>query len=119
MVLWTLLSVLWPFPHLDLSLREVGWRGLTAAICRTAVVVARDESPQLAPVDVRLPGESGLAAVRDLKSLDSSTVIVVPTGYGSIATAVDSIKLGAASYLTKPADADRLRSRALRAVCQI
>jgi two-component system sensor histidine kinase RegB len=39
-VLWTLLSVLWLFPHLDLSLRDVRWLGLTAAICRTAAVLA-------------------------------------------------------------------------------
>ena len=69
---------------------------------------ARDESPELALVDLRLPGESGLAVVRDLKALDSSTIVVVLTGYGSIATAVESIKLGAASYLTKPADADQI-----------
>jgi two-component system response regulator RegA len=43
-----------------------------------------------------------------LKELDPSTVVVVLTGYGSIATAVESIKLGAASYLTKPADADQI-----------
>jgi two-component system response regulator RegA len=49
-----------------------------------------------------------LAVVRDLKALDASTVVVVLTGYGSIATAVESIKLGAASYLTKPADADQI-----------
>lgn len=39
-VLWTLLALLWLFPHLDLSLREVSWLGLAAAICRTAVVLA-------------------------------------------------------------------------------
>ena len=66
------------------------------------------DSPELALVDLRLPGESGLAVVRDLKELDPSTVVVVLTGYGSIATAVESIKLGAASYLTKPADADQI-----------
>jgi two-component system response regulator RegA len=49
-----------------------------------------------------------LAVVRDLKALDASTVVVVLTGYGSIATAVESVKLGAASYLTKPADADQI-----------
>jgi two-component system response regulator RegA len=41
-------------------------------------------------------------------ALDPGTVVVVLTGYGSIATAVESIKLGAASYLTKPADADQI-----------
>jgi two-component system response regulator RegA len=46
--------------------------------------------------------------VRDLKAIDPATVVVVLTGYGSIATAVESVKLGAASYLTKPADADQI-----------
>jgi two-component system, response regulator RegA len=74
----------------------------------TALVEARQESPELALVDLRLPGDSGLNVVRELKELDPSTVVVVLTGYGSIATAVESIKLGAAGYLTKPADADQI-----------
>jgi two-component system response regulator RegA len=73
-----------------------------------ALIAARQESPELALVDLRLPGDSGLNVVRELKELDPSTVVVVLTGYGSIATAVESIKLGAASYLTKPADADQI-----------
>ena len=47
-VLWTLLGVLWLFPHLDLSLREVSWLGLGAAICRTVVALAF-QSRQHAP----------------------------------------------------------------------
>ena len=74
----------------------------------SALDAAREESPELALVDLRLPGESGLTVIRELKELDPSTVVVVLTGYGSIATAVESIKLGAASYLTKPADADQI-----------
>jgi len=74
----------------------------------SALNAASDESPELALVDLRLPGESGLTVVRELKRLDASTVVVVLTGYGSIATAVESIKVGAASYLTKPADADQI-----------
>jgi two-component system response regulator RegA len=71
-----------------------------------AMALARSESPELALVDLRLPGKSGLELVRDLKALDLTTTIVVLTGYGSIATAVESVRLGAASYLTKPVDAD-------------
>lgn len=73
-----------------------------------ALEAAREDSPELALVDLRLPGESGLTVIRDLKELDPSTVVVVLTGYGSIATAVEAVKLGAASYLTKPADADQI-----------
>lgn len=74
----------------------------------SAIAAAERESPELALVDLRLQGDSGLAVVRDLKALDPATVVVVLTGFGSIATAVESIKLGAASYLTKPADADQI-----------
>jgi two-component system response regulator RegA len=86
-------------------------RGLEAtgvADREAAVESARRETPELALVDLRLPGDSGLTVIRELKELDPSTVVVVLTGYGSIATAVESMKLGAASYLTKPADADQI-----------
>jgi two-component system response regulator RegA len=90
------------------AMRDRGYEATGVADHPSAIDAARDESPELALVDLRLPGESGLAVVRDLKTLDASTVVVVLTGYGSIATAVESIKLGAASYLTKPADADQI-----------
>jgi two-component system response regulator RegA len=90
------------------AMRDRGYEATGVADHPAAIDAAREESPELAVVDLRLPGESGLAVVRDLKALDSSTVVVVLTGYGSIATAVESIKLGAASYLTKPADADQI-----------
>ncbi len=89
------------------AMRDRGFEATGAADHPSALHAAHAESPELAVVDLRLPGESGLS-VRDLKALDASTIIVVLTGYGSIATAVESIKLGAASYLTKPADADQI-----------
>jgi two-component system, response regulator RegA len=90
------------------AMRDRGFEATGVSDHAGAMGAARDESPELALVDLRLPGESGLAVVRDLKALDVSTVVVVLTGYGSIATAVESIKLGAAGYLTKPADADQI-----------
>ena len=53
-----------------------------------------------------MPGRSGLEVVRDLKMIDATTKVVILTGYGSIATAIDAVKLGATHYLAKPADAD-------------
>jgi len=90
------------------AMRDRGYEATGVADHDSAVDAARDESPEFAVVDLRLPGQSGLAVVRELKALDPSTVVVVLTGYGSIATAVESIKRGAASYLTKPADADQI-----------
>lgn len=92
------------------AMRDRGYETTGVPDHPSAVAAARGESPELALVDLRLPGESGLTVVRELKRLDPSTVVVVLTGYGSIATAVESIKLGAASYLTKPADADQIEA---------
>ena len=90
------------------AMRDRGYETTGVADHAAALEAARRESPELALVDLRLPGESGLAVIRDLKELDPATIVVVLTGYGSIATAVESVKLGAASYLTKPADADQI-----------
>jgi two-component system response regulator RegA len=90
------------------AMRDRGFEATGVGDHPSALHAAQADSPELAVVDLRLPGESGLSVVRDLKALDASTIVVVLTGYGSIATAVESIKLGATSYLTKPADADQI-----------
>lgn len=90
------------------AMRDRGFEAQGVADHASALEAALQETPELALVDLRLPGQSGMAVVRDLKQLDPSTIVVVLTGYGSIATAVESMKLGAASYLTKPADADQI-----------
>ena len=63
-------------------------------------------SPDFAVVDLKLAHSSGLACVETLHARDPATVIIVLTGYASIATAVQAIKLGATSYLAKPANSD-------------
>jgi two-component system response regulator RegA len=90
------------------AMRDRGYDAVGVPDHASALEHARPDSPELALVDLRLPGESGLAVLRDLRALDPSTVVVVLTGYGSIATAVEAVKLGAAGYLTKPADADQI-----------
>ena len=86
-------------------------RGLevrSASGVEEALALAREESPEWAVVDLRMPGGSGLDLVRSLREVDPTTQVVVLTGYGSIATAVEAIRLGARQYLTKPADADEI-----------
>jgi two-component system response regulator RegA len=90
------------------ALRDRGLDVATADGYEAALRAARIETPEYAVVDLRMPGRSGLEVVRDLAQLDPSTRIVVLTGYGSIATAVDAVRLGAVQYLSKPADADEL-----------
>jgi two-component system response regulator RegA len=73
-----------------------------------AMKMATDDPPEYAVLDLKMPGVSGLELVRQLKALDENTRVVVLTGYASIATAVEAIKLGATHYLAKPADADEI-----------
>lgn len=88
------------------ALRERGYETREAADGEDALRQAREDAPEYVVVDLRMPGASGLDVVREMKALDPATVIVVLTGYGSIATAVEAVRLGAAHYLTKPADVD-------------
>jgi two-component system response regulator RegA len=91
------------------AMRERGLEVREAASYAAGVVEAqRAEPPELAVVDLKMPGESGLALVRALRALEPAMRILVLTGYGSIATAVEAIKLGASNYLAKPADAEEI-----------
>lgn len=85
-----------------------GFDATCAASGEDAVERARADSPELAVVDLRMPGMSGLELVRALRAIDEATKIVVLTGYGSIATALEAVRLGATHYLTKPADVDEI-----------
>ena len=67
-----------------------------------------EDAPEYAVVDLRIGEESGLDVLRALLAKDPATRVVVLTGYGSIATAVEAMRLGAVHYLTKPADADQV-----------
>jgi len=95
--------------HLGRAFARRGYDVRLAATYDEATELAADESPELAVIDLRLgAGSSGLTVVRDLRRIDPTTRIVVLTGYGSIATAIKAMRLGAADYLTKPADAENI-----------
>src|SRR3954470_13163858 len=66
--------------------------------------------PDYAVIDLRMPGPSGLEVVRSLRALSPPPVVVVLTGYGTIGTAVEAMRLGAINYLNKPADADEIEA---------
>ena len=74
-----------------------------------AIDVARDFKPEAAVVDLRMPGgKSGLDLVSELVKRYPGIQIVILTGYGSIATAVEAVRQGAINYLSKPSDADQI-----------
>lgn len=83
-----------------------GFTVLEAANYDEAMDLIRTKAPKRAVVDLKMPGKSGLEVIRDGLQIIPELQIVVLTGYGSIATAIEAVKLGARYYLPKPADVD-------------
>ena len=86
-------------------------RGFSVSVCHTAehaFCSIQKDSPAYVVMDMKLPDLSGLSLVSLLKKAIPDVNIVVLTAYGSIATAVEAIKLGATHYLTKPARIDQI-----------
>ncbi|MBI5557142.1 MAG: response regulator [Deltaproteobacteria bacterium] len=81
-----------------------GFSVYAAANYDEAIKIIKDDRPKLAVIDMKMPGKSGLELIRDAMQIDPDIKMVVLTGYGSIATAADAVKLGAIFYLPKPAD---------------
>ncbi|HEY6896798.1 MAG TPA: response regulator transcription factor [Rhodocyclaceae bacterium] len=85
-----------------------GYAVQEAADGDTARRLAAAAPPEFVLLDLKLAEESGLALIGELLALDPETRIVMLTGYASVATAVEAIKLGATHYLAKPVDADQV-----------
>jgi two-component system response regulator RegA len=91
--------------------RALERRGFTCHVASNgeqALALASSCAISHASVDLRMPGMPGLDVVRELVQRVPGIHIVVLTGFGSIATAVEAVRLGARHYLTKPADANDL-----------
>jgi DNA-binding NtrC family response regulator len=70
--------------------------------------LAEETSPDVAVVDIRLPDIDGLEVLRELRAGFAGTEVVMTTAYASVASALEAMKLGAADYLTKPVDLEKL-----------
>ncbi|MGA3239171.1 MAG: response regulator [Bryobacteraceae bacterium] len=90
------------------ALVQRNWEAEAVGDGEGALQFARDRSPDLVLVDLRMPGKGGLEIIQELRTIDSSMTIIVLTGYGSIPTAISAMKRGADHYLSKPADADQI-----------
>jgi two-component system response regulator RegA len=90
------------------ALRARGFAVFTAVDLESAVRAAAAERPEVAIVDLRLPDTSGHDVARGIAAVSPASKLVILTGYGSIASAVEAIQSGVRQYLTKPLDADEL-----------
>jgi len=90
------------------AMKKRGFEVLTANNAEQAFALAANEPPEFAVVDLKMNGNSGLVLVRQLTELAVGIKIVILTGFASITTAVEAIKLGAVHYLAKPIDVDEI-----------
>jgi ActR/RegA family two-component response regulator len=92
------------------SFERRGYSVLLAATLDEIVALLQTRTPGFAVVDLKLTGASGLTCIQTLHAHDPGMLIVVLTGYASIATAVEAIKLGACHYLAKPSNTDDIEA---------
>ncbi|WP_395393598.1 response regulator transcription factor [Novosphingobium sp. BL-8A] len=92
------------------SFERRGYRVSSAASPDEADSLCSAEDFDYAVVDLKLGASSGLSVVQTLHARSPETRIVVLTGYASIATAVEAIKLGASHYLAKPSNTDDIEA---------
>src|SRR5262249_51437296 len=86
--------------------------GITALVAHTGedgIRMAEESSPDVAVVDLRLPGIDGLEVLRRLRTVTPGTEVIMATAHASIASPVEAMKRGAFDYLNKPLDLDELK----------
>jgi two-component system response regulator RegA len=94
--------------RLSRAFRTRGWTAWEASGADQALLLIGEHRPDLVLVDLKMPGREGLELIPDLRRLEPEAIILVLTGYGSIATTLAATKLGADHYLSKPADVEQI-----------
>lgn len=92
--------------RLSLAFIQRGFRVEQAGDYEEAVARFTANPTDLAVIDLRMPGRSGLDLLSTIKRIRPETKVVILSGFGSIATAIDAVRMGATNFLSKPADAD-------------
>jgi two-component system response regulator RegA len=94
--------------RLTRAFEQRGFDVRSVATTEEGARLAEEEAPELVVLDLRVGDRNGLDLIPVLVRADPGTRIVVLTGYGSVATAVEALRRGATHYLLKPADADQI-----------
>jgi DNA-binding NtrC family response regulator len=101
---------------LSKTLRREGFDVATARDGPEALSLAQERPPDLALVDVRMPGMDGVAVMRSLRASLPRLPVVLMTGYGTVHHALVAMKQGATDYVTKPLRVDAVRDTVARAL---
>jgi DNA-binding NtrC family response regulator len=91
-------------------LTEDGHEVESAPDGETGIAKVAEGFHDLVLMDIRMPGLDGVDALREMKGRSPGTAVIMMTAYASVETAVTTMKLGAADYVTKPIDIDEVRA---------
>jgi two-component system response regulator AtoC len=94
--------------NLQRILRSEGYESIVASTAREALDIVRSSSVDLVLLDLNLPDMGGIEVLKKLKEEDPDILVVIITGYASVESAVEAIKLGAYDYIKKPFKADAI-----------
>ncbi|MEQ8787245.1 MAG: sigma-54 dependent transcriptional regulator [Pirellulaceae bacterium] len=108
-------SICWGLEKLG---RSLGHEVRTASSAEQALELSRQEAADVAVLDVRLPGMSGLEALAPLRRQLEGAPVIVITAYGDLETAVEAVRQGAYEYVVKPFDLDKIENVLRRALEQ-
>ena len=97
-------------------LRKEGYRVTAVENGYEAIKAIAEESFDLALVDLRMPGLDGIKVLEKIKSRRPETRVIIYTGYGSVTTAVEAMRKGAADYLNKPFSPHELKAGVKKAL---
>ena len=100
--------------RLAVAMQQRGFRVEQAGHYDEAIEVFTARPTDLAVLDLRMPGKSGLELLRKILQLGPETRAIMLSGFGSIPASIDAVRAGAVNFISKPADADDILSAFLR-----
>ncbi len=100
----------------SLIIRKLGYKCVTLNDSREALKVIESEKPDLVLTDLKMPGLTGIDVLKLIKKINQEIIVIVFTGYATIQSAVEAIKLGAFDYIAKPFTVEQLKISLERAL---
>ncbi len=97
-------------------LEPEGFQVITETDAMKSLIVANQEKPDCVLLDIKMPKLDGVEVLSKIKSANKDVQVIMITGYGNLENAMESMKLGAFDYITKPFDLEFLKNLVQRAL---
>lgn len=101
---------------IEYNISEEGYQVFSATNGKEAMDIFREEDVDLVITDLQMPEMGGIDLIRQIRAVSPSAMVIVVTAFGTVDTAVESMKLGAFEYITKPFNRDELKMVAKKAL---